>query len=66
MPDQPNWRTSTYTSQDTCVEVADNTPGAIMVRDTKDPSRGVIRIPPRAWMAFLEHTVSSRAICERR
>ncbi|MGX4695136.1 DUF397 domain-containing protein [Streptomyces sp. JNUCC 63] len=53
MPEKPNWRTSSYTSQDTCVEVADNDPAAVMVRDTKDHGRGVVCVLPASWAAFV-------------
>ncbi|WP_347877134.1 DUF397 domain-containing protein [Streptomyces albus] len=50
----PNWRTSSYTKSDTCVEVADNDPDEILVRDTKDRSRGTMSVPPASWDAFVE------------
>ncbi|MFJ3339159.1 DUF397 domain-containing protein [Streptomyces sp. NPDC086766] len=59
MPEQPSWRTSSYTSQDTCVEVADNALHAVMVRDTKDRGRGVISVPPAVWAAFLRYAKAS-------
>ncbi|MER6912205.1 DUF397 domain-containing protein [Streptomyces sp. NPDC000594] len=53
MVDQPNWRTSTYTKTDTCVEVADNGP-AVMVRDTKDRGFATLFASPSAWARFVE------------
>lgn len=50
----PNWRTSTYTGDENCVEVADNEPTKVLVRDTKTRSRGVVAIRPAAWEAFVE------------
>ncbi|MEU6578162.1 DUF397 domain-containing protein [Streptomyces sp. NPDC046805] len=55
MPEKPNWRTSSYTSQDTCVEVADNNLHTVMVRDTKDRGRGVVCVLPTAWAAFVRY-----------
>lgn len=50
----PDWRTSSYTQTDTCVEVADSDPAAIMVRDTKDRGLGTLLVPPTAWASFVE------------
>ncbi|MFI9616768.1 DUF397 domain-containing protein [Streptomyces sp. NPDC052023] len=55
LPEKPNWHTSSYTSQDTCVEVADNDPDAVMVRDTKERSREAVYVSPAAWAAFVQH-----------
>ncbi|WDV52646.1 DUF397 domain-containing protein [Streptomyces coeruleorubidus] len=51
----PNWRASTYTGTENCVEVADNHPAHVMVRDTKARSRGVLAVQRTAWTAFVEH-----------
>ncbi|MFB7393169.1 DUF397 domain-containing protein [Streptomyces sp. NPDC056191] len=50
----PNWHTSTYSGNDNdaCIEVADNAPGVIRVRDTKDRARGELAATPAAWTAF--------------
>ncbi|WP_371674104.1 DUF397 domain-containing protein [Streptomyces sp. NBC_00289] len=58
MPEQLNWRTSTYTSQDSCVEVADSNPHTVMVRDTKDRNRAIVSFTPAAWLAFVQHAKS--------
>lgn len=53
--DGPRWRTSTR-SGDTggaCVEVADNLPGRVLVRDSKDRQGPVLTFAPGAWRAFL-------------
>jgi hypothetical protein len=50
----PNWRTSSYTGTENCVEVADNEPTKVMVRDTKARSRGVMAVEPAAWVTFVE------------
>jgi hypothetical protein len=54
--DRPNWHTSTYTKSDTCVEVADNDPSVVKVRDTKDRDAGTLHFPLTAWMGFVEST----------
>lgn len=54
-PVTPNWRTSSYTGTENCVEVADNDPKHVMVRDTKAPNRGVLAAQRTAWTAFVEH-----------
>lgn len=58
MSERPNWRTSTYTTQDSCVEVADNAPHTVMVRDTKDRNRASLSLTPDAWHAFVQHAKS--------
>lgn len=50
-----NWRKSTYSDGNggQCVEAAD-APGAVLVRDTKNDTRGpVLTIPPAAWRTFV-------------
>lgn len=52
---EPRWRTSTR-SGDTggaCVEVADNLPGVVLVRDSKDRSGPTLTFRPDAWRAFV-------------
>ncbi|MEU7570363.1 DUF397 domain-containing protein [Micromonospora sp. NPDC049240] len=36
-----------------CVEVADNLPGMVAVRDSKDPAGPVLAFDPAAWKGFL-------------
>ncbi|WP_329282359.1 DUF397 domain-containing protein [Streptomyces sp. NBC_00691] len=50
----PNWHTSTYSGNDNdaCIEVADNAPSVIRVRDTKDRTKGELTATPAAWAAF--------------
>ncbi|MGB2567837.1 DUF397 domain-containing protein [Micromonospora citrea] len=60
---EPRWRTS-FRSTDTggnCVEMADNLPGVVLVRDSKDRSGPTLRFTPTAWRSFLTHTVSGSA-----
>ncbi|MFY1673440.1 DUF397 domain-containing protein [Plantactinospora sp. WMMB334] len=51
----PMWRKSTRsnTNGGNCVEVADNVPGRVLVRDTKDRDGGTLAFPPAAWQAFV-------------
>ncbi|NUS54421.1 MAG: DUF397 domain-containing protein [Streptomycetaceae bacterium] len=45
------WRKSSYSNQagGDCVEVADGFPGAVPVRDSKDPARGSLTVPTSSW-----------------
>jgi hypothetical protein len=53
------WRKSTRSSnQGNCVEVADNLPGVVYVRDSKDPDGPVLTFEPDAWRAFIEDVKS--------
>ncbi|GAA3729720.1 hypothetical protein HDA32_006071 [Spinactinospora alkalitolerans] len=47
------WRTSSYTQQQNCVEVAD-TPGVTGVRDTKNRDLGALAFPSAEWCALVE------------
>ncbi|MEU2612800.1 DUF397 domain-containing protein [Micromonospora sp. NPDC007271] len=50
------WRTATRSSNNggDCVEVADNLPGRVLVRDSKDRDGGTLAFTPAAWHAFVE------------
>ncbi|MGV9215429.1 DUF397 domain-containing protein [Micromonospora sp. RB23] len=50
------WRTSTRSGNSECVEVADNLPGFVGVRDSKDPSGTVLVFAPAAWRVFVAAT----------
>ncbi|MEV0725143.1 DUF397 domain-containing protein [Micromonospora purpureochromogenes] len=52
---EPRWRTATRSSSNggDCVEVADNLPGRVLVRDSKDRAGGMLSFSPAAWRAFL-------------
>ncbi|WP_329111183.1 DUF397 domain-containing protein [Micromonospora sp. NBC_01699] len=52
------WRTSTRSSTNggDCVEVADNLPGHVLVRDSKDPDGATLAFTPVAWRAFIVAT----------
>ncbi|MFG2794149.1 DUF397 domain-containing protein [Streptomyces sp. NPDC048419] len=53
-PVDPNWRTSSYTGTENCVEVADNDLQHVMVRDTKSRDR-ILAVRRDTWMAFVEY-----------
>jgi hypothetical protein len=50
------WRKSSYSSGNggNCVEVASNLPGAVAVRDSKDPDGPKLAVSKRAWSAFVQ------------
>ncbi|MEV4625562.1 DUF397 domain-containing protein [Micromonospora sp. NPDC049523] len=52
---QPTWRKSSRSNQNggNCVEVADNLPSRVLVRDSKDQSGPVLTFGPDAWGAFV-------------
>lgn len=48
------WRTSTYSGgNNECVEVADNIPHLVPVRDSKRPAGPVIAFGSDAWRTFI-------------
>ncbi|MFY1615955.1 DUF397 domain-containing protein [Micromonospora sp. WMMD736] len=49
------WRKSTRSGSGggDCVEVADNLPGVVGVRDSKDPDGPTLTFGPAAWRAFV-------------
>ncbi|MGW7579069.1 DUF397 domain-containing protein [Streptomyces sp. NPDC054765] len=49
------WRKSSYsnTNGGSCVEVADDFPGLVPVRDSKNPHGPALLIPDAAWTAFV-------------
>ncbi|WP_030490132.1 DUF397 domain-containing protein [Micromonospora chokoriensis] len=49
------WRKSTKsgTNGGNCVEVADNLPGVVLVRDSKARDGGTLTFGPAAWRAFI-------------
>jgi hypothetical protein len=48
------WRKSSYSGSNGggCVEVADNLPRVVAVRDSKDPGGPVLAFRPDDWRAF--------------
>ncbi|MBQ1084140.1 MULTISPECIES: DUF397 domain-containing protein [unclassified Nocardiopsis] len=51
-PAEAPWRTSSYTQQQNCVEVAD-APGLSAVRDTKNRQQGHLAFASPEWRAFV-------------
>jgi hypothetical protein len=49
----PIWRKSTRSDSTNCVEVADNLPGRVLVRDSKDPAGPSLAFGPAAWRDFV-------------
>ncbi|WJK40362.1 DUF397 domain-containing protein [Solwaraspora sp. WMMA2056] len=58
---EPIWRKSSRSSSNggNCVEVADNLPGRVLVRDSKDRAGSTLAFAPAAWSAFVAHTPSA-------
>ncbi|GAB3848515.1 hypothetical protein GCM10029963_31500 [Micromonospora andamanensis] len=56
------WRKSTRSGGNggECVEVADNLPGVVAVRDSKDPHGPALTFTPTAWTTFITTTHSRR------
>ncbi|WP_343448881.1 DUF397 domain-containing protein [Micromonospora oryzae] len=57
MPDLTGavWRKSTRSNNGgDCVEVADNLPGIVGLRDSKDLSGPVLTFTPSSWATFIE------------
>ncbi|BBJ44851.1 hypothetical protein SSPO_075690 [Streptomyces antimycoticus] len=50
-----SWHKSSYSSNGggECVEVADNLPNIVPVRDSKDPDGPVLIFPNSSWSAFI-------------
>ena len=53
-PSRAVWRTSSYTNNGgACVEVADNQPGVVAVRDSKHREGPVLAFSRQDWRAFV-------------
>jgi len=49
------WRKSTRSANGgDCVEVADNIPGVVAVRDSKNPDGPVLTFTPAEWRTFID------------
>ncbi|OPF70923.1 DUF397 domain-containing protein [Streptomyces antioxidans] len=60
MPTTPDlstaaWRKSSYSNNDggNCVEAADNLPGVVPVRDSKNPDGPALLFPTASWAVFI-------------
>jgi hypothetical protein len=50
------WRKSSRSGSNdgNCVEVADNLPDRVLVRDSKDRTGGTLTFDPAGWRAFVD------------
>ncbi|MEW2511053.1 DUF397 domain-containing protein [Streptomyces sp. NPDC046870] len=50
------WRKSSYSNSDggACIEVSDDVPSVVPVRDSKAPARGTLLFRAGAWTAFVD------------
>ena len=55
------WRKSSRSAEGNCVEVADNLPSLVGVRDSKDPDGPALTFSPTRWMGFVR-TVKASAL----
>ena len=57
LTEAPRWRKSSRSTGNggNCVEVADNLPGRVLVRDTKNRDGGTLTFAPTAWATFVHH-----------
>ncbi|MFE3324078.1 DUF397 domain-containing protein [Streptomyces sp. NPDC059176] len=60
---QPRWRKSSYSdgTGGNCVEVADDVPGVVPVRDSKNPQGPALVFEAAGWAAFVT-AVKDRAL----
>jgi hypothetical protein len=50
----PEWRKSSYSnSSSNCVEVRLDTPDVVAIRDSKNPTGGMLTVTPIAWSTFI-------------
>ncbi|MFF5172568.1 DUF397 domain-containing protein [Micromonospora sp. NPDC000089] len=56
------WRKSSKSGNNggDCVEVADNLPGLVAVRDSKNPDGPTLTFTPATWHAFVSQPPSRR------
>ncbi|MEU5546711.1 DUF397 domain-containing protein [Streptomyces sioyaensis] len=56
------WRKSSYSDggDNNCVEIAGGFPGAVPVRDSKNPEGPVLLIPAAAWSGFIGRVKDGR------
>ncbi|GAA5613803.1 DUF397 domain-containing protein [Streptomyces platensis] len=52
--DSPRWFKSSYSNNGgNCIEVAANIPGAVPVRDSKDPNGPALTFTANGWSSFV-------------
>ncbi|WP_459549966.1 DUF397 domain-containing protein [Nocardia sp. X0981] len=49
-----NWRKSSFTNPETCVEVAKTTTGNFLVRNSNSPNSGTVEFTDAEWIAFIK------------
>jgi len=49
-----NWRTSPHSQLNDCVEIADNDPSVVRVRDSKNEKFGSLTVSQAAWAEFVK------------
>lgn len=49
-----DWRKSSYTGRDECVEIAE-AGGSAAIRDSKNPRGAELRVSAGSWGSFLAH-----------
>jgi Domain of unknown function (DUF397) len=52
-PVNAGWRVSTWSKSDNCVEIANND-AAVLIRDTKNRTGGVLAVPSTVWEGFID------------
>ncbi|HEX6520041.1 MAG TPA: DUF397 domain-containing protein [Streptosporangiaceae bacterium] len=58
-PTQAIWRRSSYSGQSgNCVEVVGDEPGAVGVRDSKNPGEPALTLTRNAWRTFADRVKS--------
>ena len=56
VPPDAKWRTSTYSGgNNECIQVAENVPHLVPVRDSKRPTGPLLGFSHNAWSTFLTH-----------
>jgi Domain of unknown function (DUF397) len=60
---QAEWRKSSYSNGNggACVEVARNLPGAVAIRDSKDPDGPALAFAADQWQAFTARVKAGRS-----
>jgi len=58
-PSRATWRTSSYTNNGgACVEVADNHPDLVAIRDSRDRNGPILLLTPIQWREFITKWVA--------
>ncbi|WFE24239.1 DUF397 domain-containing protein [Solwaraspora sp. WMMD937] len=56
---EARWRKSTKSDSGNCVEVANNLPVRVYVRDTKNRDGATLAFAPSSWSSFVEMAKTS-------